>query len=87
MTEAWNIGTRVVLSQVASLLLLDSRILAEAELVLFFLHLNVNRKLFEFGESSATLLLAEDEFVVLVDHIVNATQGLTCIISANYLLW
>ena len=41
-----DLGTRVMLSQVASLLLLDSRILAETELVLLFLHLDVNRKLF-----------------------------------------
>ena len=41
-----DLGTRVMLSQVASLLLLDSRNLAETELVLLFLHLDVNRKLF-----------------------------------------
>ena len=79
MAEAGNLRARIVLCQVASLLLLDSRILAETELVLLFFHLDVNRKLFKFGQPSATLLLAEDVFVVLTDP----TQCLTCILSDN----
>ena len=47
----------------------------------------MNRKLFKFGQPSATLLLAEDVFVVLMDHIIDAIQCLTCILSYNCLLW
>ena len=46
MAEAGNLRARIVLCQVASLLLLDRSMLAETELVLLFFHFNVNRKLF-----------------------------------------